>query len=155
MKNLRHKPSLIIRLLPKMNKIESGSINNMIPLLFVALGGAIGSSLRYGVSLIVTQALPESIWPFATFLVNITGCFLIGLAFGWFSINALENQNLRLFLATGILGGFTTFSAFSLELYQLAYKGEVSLAVLYGVSSVILSILALVLAIFLTKAVLQ
>ena len=127
----------------------------MMSLLFVALGGAIGSSLRYGVSLMVTQALPESIWPFATFLVNITGCFLIGLAFGWFTLNALENQNLRLFLATGILGGFTTFSAFSLELYQLASKGEVSLAVLYGVSSVILSILALVLAIFLTKAVLQ
>ena len=127
----------------------------MVSLFLVALGGAIGSSLRYGVSLIVTRNFSEEVWPLATFAVNIAGGLAMGLVFGWLSTFPTDSPNIRLFLATGILGGFTTFSAFSLELFQIANRGLPSLAFMYGAFSVLLPLLALVLGIYLSKAVFQ
>lgn len=127
----------------------------MMSLLFVALGGAIGSSMRYGVSLFVTRHFSESAWPLATFLVNIAGGFAMGVLIGWLSTLETETIGLRLFLATGILGGFTTFSAFSLELYELANRGSLNLALAYGVSSVLISLLVLVIGIYLSKVLFQ
>lgn len=127
----------------------------MISLFLVALGGAIGSSLRYGVSLIVTRNFSEAVWPMATFAVNIVGGLAMGLVFVWLGTFTTENPNIRLFLATGILGGFTTFSAFSLELYQIANRGLASLAFMYGAFSVLLSLLALLLGMYLAKVLFQ
>lgn len=127
----------------------------MTSLFFVALGGAIGSCLRYGVSELVMKFLSESTWPFATYIVNVSGGFAMGVIFGWFSTTGIENTSLRLFLATGILGGFTTFSAFSLELYQIANRGSLGLAVIYGLSSVLLSLIALVIGLYISKAMFQ
>lgn len=127
----------------------------MTSLFFVALGGAIGSCLRYGVSELIMRFLTESTWPLATYIVNISGGFAMGVIFGWFSTTGVENTSLRLFLATGILGGFTTFSAFSLELYQIANRGSLGLAVIYGLSSVLLSLLALVMGLYISRALFQ
>ena len=127
----------------------------MISFLLVALGGAIGSSLRYSVSLIVMRHFSEEVWPLATFAVNIAGGLAMGLVFGWLSTFTTESSNIRLFLATGMLGGFTTFSAFSLEMYQMAARGLASLAFMYGAFSVLLSLLALLLGIYLSRAVFQ
>lgn len=108
--------------------------------LLVGLGGAIGSMARYGVSLAVNRFYALS-FPLATFLINITGCFLIGLLFGIAQKQDDLQSGMWLILATGFCGGFTTFSAFALENANLL-KGNLSVtALLYTVLSVILGIL--------------
>jgi CrcB protein len=98
--------------------------------LAVALGGAIGALLRYGVGL----WLNRGDLPWGTFAVNLLGSFLIGCIVFW---SARQNwpQNAVLFAVTGVLGGFTTFSAFSLENLQLVQSGRPGLALLYGLAS--------------------
>ena len=106
----------------------------------VFLGAGIGGVLRHLVNRLAMVALPAS-FPFATFIVNVTGCFLMGAIAGWFAWRgAGGGQALRLFLATGILGGFTTFSAFSLDAALLWERGQMGSAVLYVLGSVILSL---------------
>lgn len=101
-------------------------------LLAVALGGALGAVGRYGISLWALRTFPES-FPWGTLLVNGAGCFLIGLLFPLVS----EAPTLRLFLLTGILGGFTTFSTFGLEVVSLLGAQQVKAAMGYvGVSVV-------------------
>jgi len=98
-------------------------------LLAVALGGAAGSVLRWGVGL----ALP---FPFGTLAVNLVGSFLIGLV--WF----LAGPRWHPLLMTGVLGGFTTFSAFSLDVLRLLESGRISAGLAYAGASVILSLVA-------------
>jgi CrcB protein len=105
----------------------------------VALGGAIGSVLRYGVSLYVKSS---SSFPVHTFLVNTAGSFLIGLIAGWAASDERFQQHWQLFLATGICGGFTTFSTFSLEGIQMLQQQKIGLYVLYTCGSVFLGLLA-------------
>jgi CrcB protein len=117
----------------------------MTSTLLVFLGAGIGGVLRHGVNLVSPTWLGVG-FPYGTFLINIVGSGLMGLVAGWFAFKAGEGwpQELRLFLATGILGGFTTFSAFSLDAILLWERGEALLASLYVFGSVALSLAALV-----------
>ena len=119
--------------------------------LLVAAGGAIGASLRHGAGLLSARHLPAN-WPWATFSVNLLGGFAMGLAAGWFALKAAEGgHGLRLFLATGVLGGFTTFSAFSLETLNMLRSGEAAKAAAYAALSVVLSVAALGLGLWIAK----
>jgi CrcB protein len=107
----------------------------------VALGGAIGASMRYLAGVWVIRALGHTSFPVAILLVNVAGSFLMGIFIGVAAHKGLTH--LSPFVATGILGGFTTFSAFSLEAVTLYERGDVTGAALYVALSVGLSILAL------------
>jgi CrcB protein len=123
----------------------------MNSLLLVAAGGAIGASLRHGAGLLSVRHLPTN-WPWATFSVNLIGGFAMGLLAGWFAYKASAGgQDLRLFLATGVLGGFTTFSAFSLETMNMLRSGEAGKAFAYAALSVILSVAALGLGLWIAR----
>lgn len=112
--------------------------------LLVFLGAGIGGTLRHGVNLAALR-WPLGGFPYGTLTVNILGSALMGLVVGWFAFRTGEvgSSHLRLFLTTGILGGFTTFSAFSLDAVLLWERGESALAALYVGGSVVLSLLAL------------
>lgn len=110
--------------------------------LIVFLGGGVGAALRHGVNLASARAFGTG-FPYGTLLINITGSLLMGLIAAWFAFKGDAGQNWRLFLTTGILGGYTTFSAFSLDAALLYERGEISAAALYVVASVALSIAGL------------
>jgi len=107
-------------------------------LLLVGLGGSIGSMVRYAVSLLTNSKL----FPYATLSVNIIGSFIIGIVFALSIKEAGLSNNWRLFLATGICGGFTTFSAFSLENMGLLQSGRIGIALTYIIISIVLGIAA-------------
>lgn len=116
----------------------------MTRLFLVALGGAIGASARYGLGLAALKAAPGAAWPWATFAANVAGGLLMGVLVGWLALKGgAEQEALRLFAAVGVLGGFTTFSAFSLEAVQMIERRQWALAGGYVALSVILSIAAL------------
>lgn len=98
--------------------------------LWVAGGGALGSALRYGLALGVQRRLGTG-WPFGTLAVNLLGSFLIGWAFHLLVSREILAEGPRLFIVAGLLGGFTTFSAFSLETLRLLQEGAWPLAALY------------------------
>lgn len=114
----------------------------------VAAGGAIGSVGRFLVSIGARKLSSWSITVDAvigTFAVNLIGSFAIGLLAAWFLTQADDRMTLRLFLITGLLGGFTTFSAFSLETLDLVHEHRIGAAVAYALGSVVLGlVLALV-----------
>jgi CrcB protein len=114
--------------------------NSMMNAIFVGLGGAIGAMMRYGTGVGASKWLGIN-FPYGTLAVNIAGCFIMGLLVGLFSIKDPVNPALKLFLTTGVLGGFTTFSAFSLETVML-YDRKPMLAVSYVALSVIVSVAA-------------
>jgi fluoride exporter len=118
----------------------------MMQFLLVALGGAAGAVLRYGATLV----LKPSVFPWATFAVNIAGCFIIGLLYGLASRQALLPAH-WLLLATGFCGGFTTFSAFSYENLQLLQQQQYPLFVFNAVGSLLLGLLACWLGYSITK----
>jgi fluoride exporter len=104
--------------------------------LVVGLGGAIGSVLRYGVNALVTRAVGSSV-PWATALANIVGCGVIGLLAGSIASGRLQvSPTLRVFVFVGLLGGFTTFSSFSLDTVVLVQEGRTAAAVLNVVGQV-------------------
>jgi CrcB protein len=114
----------------------------MYPAVIVFLGAGVGGVLRH----LVNQWAPRLFgtgFPFATFLVNVTGSFIMGLVIGYLAFKDGENwtQSLRLFLTTGVLGGYTTFSTFSLDFFFLMERGEHGLAAAYVVGSVIVAFL--------------
>lgn len=122
--------------------------------LYVALGGAIGASLRHGVGQLAVRIAPDSDWPWGTFAVNILGSFVMGLLIGFLTFRGEllpGGQNARLFLATGVLGGFTTFSAFSLEVSRFVERGEMFSAAAYAGLSVILGLGGVLLGLALTR----
>ena len=109
--------------------------------LIVFLGGGIGAALRHGVNRL------SLIWfgpgfPVGTLFVNVAGSLAMGLLIGILAAMEPVSNNMRLFLATGILGGFTTFSAFSLDALTLWERGDFGLATLYVAASVLLSLAA-------------
>ncbi len=108
----------------------------------VAAGGAIGSVARYGVNIGAGHFLGPQ-YPWGTIIVNIVGSFLMGVLIVKFSQMDGVSNNLRSFFTTGVLGGFTTFSAFSLDAATIFERGETISALTYVLASVILSILAL------------
>jgi CrcB protein len=110
--------------------------------LIVFLGGGIGSALRHGVNVLCARAFGIG-FPYGTLTVNITGSIVMGLLAGYFAFKGDAAQSWRLFLMTGILGGYTTFSAFSLDAIALYERGEIGLALGYVAASGALSILGL------------
>lgn len=96
----------------------------------VALGGAIGSVLRYSAGFGIAHIWPQHLY-IATVLVNIVGCFLIGCAFSWFIVRPDVSEMTPLLLMTGVLGGFTTFSTFSLDALRIFNAGQPMQALLY------------------------
>jgi len=125
-------------------------------LLLASLGGAIGAGARYLVGITVTRVVGiGTLLPWATLIVNIVGSFLIGVLIATLALRITGSPELRTFLATGILGGFTTFSAFSLDVVSLLEKKEQGLAALYIAGSVGLSILALFAGLVLVRQVLS
>ena len=116
----------------------------MMQFLLVAAGGALGAMARYGLGLTVGRLAPGAAWPWATLTANITGGLLMGLLAGWLALKAGAGQeSIRLFAAVGLLGGFTTFSAFSLETALMIESRQFALAGGYVAASVVLSVLAL------------
>lgn len=99
-------------------------------LLLVASGGAIGSTLRYLVSQSAQLLVPATVFPVGTFVVNVTGSLLIGLFAGLAEYRQLFGPGARLLLVVGVLGGYTTFSAFSLETLLLLRSGQAMTALL-------------------------
>ena len=115
----------------------------MTGFLIVFLGGGIGAALRHGVNLLSARLLGAA-FPLATLIENVSGSLAMGLLAGYFAFKGdAARSPWRLFLATGILGGYTTFSAFSLDTALLWERGEVALAAVYVVGSVALSIAGL------------
>jgi CrcB protein len=110
--------------------------------LIVFLGGGVGAAVRHGINLTAARALGTA-FPYGTLIINITGSLLMGLIAGYFALKGDASQHWRLFLTTGILGGYTTFSAFSLDAALLYERGEVSAAAIYVLASVALSIASL------------
>ena len=108
----------------------------------VFIGGGIGAALRHGINVVAFQWLGAN-FPYGTMFINIVGSLLMGLTAEYFALKGGLPQSWRLFLATGILGGFTTFSAFSLEAALLYERGEWLGAGIYVVASVALAIAAL------------
>ena len=123
----------------------------MIPTVIqVALGGAIGAAARYGVGVALFRS--GAGFPVGVLAVNVIGSFLMGVVVVYLAQKMLTHLNP--FLMTGILGGFTTFSAFSLEAYTLFERGEVGQAATYVALSVILSLAALAAGIFIMRGLL-
>jgi CrcB protein len=106
--------------------------------LLVGLGGGIGSMLRYASSLLI----PSRFFPWSTFAVNITGSFIIGIILALSMRDEVFMNNWKLFLATGICGGFTTFSSFSAENIELLQSGKYTLAFTYICCSILFGIAA-------------
>jgi fluoride exporter len=107
--------------------------------LIVFLGGGVGAALRHGVNIAMARWLGTA-FPYATLTENVTGSLVMGLFAGYFAFAGEVPQHWRLLLTTGFLGGYTTFSAFSLDTALLYERGELGLAALYVALSVALSI---------------
>lgn len=109
-------------------------------LLFVGIGGAAGSMLRYGVGHVMTKYVPGT-FPLGTFAVNIIGCFIIGILFGMVSRNQWLQDGGMLLLASGFCGGFTTFSTFAIDNVSLMQKGQSTVAIIYTSISIVCGLL--------------
>ena len=123
----------------------------MTTLFSVALGGAIGASLRYGAGVWLFRAFGPTGFPLGVISVNIVGSFLMGVLVVLAAHKGLTHLNP--FLAVGVLGGFTTFSSFSLEAVNLIEKGQFAMAGAYVLLSVILSIAGLMLGLWCARGV--
>ncbi len=124
---------------------------SMNPIILVMSGGAIGAGLRYGLS----RALPLTGdgWPWATFTANVLGGLAMGVLAAWILRGDNSAEPLRLFVGVGVLGGFTTFSAFSLEMMRMIERGQAGLAAGYAVASVLLALGALFAGMTAAKAI--
>ena len=124
----------------------------MLHLILVAVGGAIGASLRHLVNLASLRLVGPG-FPWGTMAVNVAGCFAMGVFIELLARRFNASNELKLFIATGILGGFTTFSAFSLDFAVLWERGAALPALGYVLASVIGSILAIFLGLWLVRTV--
>lgn len=115
----------------------------------VAVGGALGASLRYGLSSLFFK--PDAVFPWATWWVNLLGCFCAGIFFALSQKYPVLQHEARLFLMVGILGGFTTFSSFGLETFQLLKYGQYTIAMAYVMSSVIVGVFVLALGFYILQ----
>jgi CrcB protein len=125
----------------------------MIQTLLVFLGGGIGAAGRHGINIAAARLFGTG-FPVGTMFINVSGSFVMGLVAGWFAFRGSGelSQQARLFLTTGILGGYTTFSAFSLDAALLWERGEVVGTAVYVIGSVVLSLLAIFAGLALVRA---
>lgn len=121
--------------------------------LWVALGGAIGATFRYGTGVLLIK--PTGLFPWTTWWINLLGCFLAGVFFALSQKYPVLQNEARLFLMVGILGGFTTFSSFGLETFQLLRHGQSVLAFSYALSSLVLGVMVLGLGYYLFQTLLK
>ena len=121
----------------------------------VALGGAVGAALRYQTGRMVTSLLGAktvTAFPWATLTVNVVGSLAMGLLAGWLARHGSENsEQWRLLVGVGLLGGFTTFSAFSLEMMLLIERGQSGLALTYALISVLAGLIGLYLGLIIIR----
>ncbi len=122
----------------------------MKSLLFVGMGGFIGSISRYSVQLLFNKFFPGH-FPFGTLIANVSGCFIIGIIFAYTIKNGGLSDQWKLFLSVGFCGGFTTYSSFSLENINLLQSGHYLTGSVYILSSLLLGFGATILAIILFK----
>ncbi|MCP9628496.1 fluoride efflux transporter CrcB [Rhodopseudomonas palustris] len=120
--------------------------------LFVFVGGGLGAMFRHFVNNASSRMFGTA-FPYHTFFINVSGSIIMGLIAGYFAFKSGSSQHLRLFLMTGILGGYTTFSAFSLDAALLYERGAVGLALLYVLGSVALAIAGLFAGMALIRAI--
>ncbi len=124
----------------------------MTRFLLVAIGGALGSMARYGVGLAAGRLFPGAAWPFGTMTVNLVGGLVMGLVVGWLAARGGASQeSVRVFAAVGILGGFTTFSAFSLEVALMIERRQLGLAAAYIAVSVVCAVAAVFLGLMIAR----
>ena len=123
----------------------------MVPTLLVMAGGAIGAAMRYQLGRALFRVGGTG-WPWGTLAANILGGLAMGLLVGWLALRAQGGENLRLFAAVGLLGGFTTFSSFSLETMLMLERGEMMSALLYVAASVLGAVGALAIGIWCGRA---
>jgi fluoride exporter len=114
----------------------------MLSYVLVFIGGGLGASLRHFINVVCAKCIGIS-FPWGTFIINISGSTVMGLIAGYLAFKGGGSQPWRLFLMTGILGGYTTFSAFSLDAATLYERGALGLAAGYVLGSVVLSIVGL------------
>ena len=124
----------------------------MLNVLLVALGGGLGAASRFGVSLAVPARADA--WPWATFGINLVGSLLIGVLAGGLSARGDAGEPWRLFLGVGVLGGFTTFSAYSLETMRMIERNDWVGASTYSIGSVIAGLVAVAIGLAMAKRVL-
>jgi len=120
--------------------------------LLVAAGGGVGAVLRYQVTLWTLSAAQTARFPWGTLLVNLLGCLAVGLLWAWIERAGAWSEALRQALMIGLLGGFTTFSAFSLETFLMLKRGAVGHALAYVVLSLVLGGFAVWLGYFFAQA---
>jgi len=118
--------------------------------LVVFLGAGIGGAARHGVNAAALRLIGSG-FPYGTLAVNIAGSLAMGLLAGWFAYKGHPGESWRLFLTTGILGGFTTFSAFSLDAALLYERGQLGAAALYIAASVVLALASLFVGLFFVR----
>ncbi len=113
----------------------------LLSYILVFFGGGLGAAARHGVNRLALIYTPD--YPLGTLFINVLGCFTMGLLTAWFTFRGEDSsQHLRLFLTTGVLGGFTTFSAFSLDAALLWERGEQVAMLAYSGASLLLTIVA-------------
>jgi fluoride exporter len=110
--------------------------------LFIGFGGFAGSIARYGISILFHKKSVEG-FPWQTMIANILGCLLLGLIYGYFEKESIQNQQLKLFLTVGFCGGFTTFSAFTFEGMMMLRNSHFLQFFIYTMSSFALCLIAL------------
>ena len=113
--------------------------------LVVFLGSGIGGMLRHGVGLLALRVTGAS-FPWGTLVINVVGSALMGLMIGLFAARSINDPELRLFVTTGLIGGFTTWSTFSLDIVTLWERGEIGSAIAYAAASIVLSLTVLAIA---------
>lgn len=120
-------------------------------ILLVGAGGAAGSITRYLSQILITRYYPSS-FPWATLAVNITGCFLIGIIYAFSDKGNLLSPEMRILLATGFCGGFTTFSTFAYENVSFLREGELLYTFLYIAASIVIGFLATYVGVLVVKS---
>jgi fluoride exporter len=123
----------------------------MKSILLVMAGGAVGAALRFQLGRMLS--VDATGWPWHTFAANVVGGFAMGILASWLARMGTGGNDLRLLLGVGLLGGFTTFSAFSLEMALMVERGQLALAAGYALASVVLALAALFAGMGLMRAV--
>ncbi len=150
-----HWPAHLKRKRARQTRLPKGFVVHSIFLVF--LGGGLGSVLRYGTGLMTARWMgpftPTSGWPWGTFAVNVIGCCLMGVLFRLLPLPEEGVPQARLLLMTGVLGGFTTFSAFALDGALLCMRQDQTGFLLYVAGSVLTSLLGVALGLAIGKAI--